>query len=281
MHLPFAQAGGYVAWKVHRLQLGHFGRLSTVPRSRYRRAVKSLRRSQRPRQQAPPPTPTPLPDDFRDADIELWARVEPFTMTTPGRVEVLARTVEYLVARPVLGAFVECGVWRGGSMMAAALTLQRLGVDDRELYLFDTFAGMPPPGEHDVKQGGRHASELADGPADLLGSIATLDEVRRNMLSLGYPDTRIHFVEGQVEETLPAAAPEQIALLRLDTDWYSSTKHELNHLFPRLVPGGVLIVDDYAYWRGARKAVDEYIREHDLALLLTRVDHGARVAVKV
>jgi hypothetical protein len=203
-------------------------------------------------------------------------------MTTPGKVHALVRAVEYVISRPVPGAFVECGVWRGGSMMAVALTLLRLGVTDRELYLFDTFEGMTEPGEEDVKQGGVPAADLLHGssPDSSVWAIASLDEVRAAVLGVGYPEDRIHFVQGPVEETLPEHAPAEIAVLRLDTDWYASTKHELVHLYPRLGPGGVLIIDDYAYWRGARQAVDEYVSENGLPLLLVRIDHGARVAVK-
>jgi O-methyltransferase len=247
----------------------------------------ALRRLLRPGGQAPvqPPRAEPadeLPDDFDETDAEVWRRVAPYTMTTPGKVHALTRSVEYVVSRPVKGALVECGVWRGGSMMAIALTLLRLGETDRELYLFDTFEGMTEPGAEDVKQGGRHAADILqhetrDSP---IWAVASIDEVREAILSVGYPEERIHFVQGAVEQTLPGAAPAEVALLRLDTDWYSSTKHELVHLYPRLASGGVLIIDDYAYWRGARQAVDEYIRENELALLLVRTDHGARVAVK-
>jgi O-methyltransferase len=223
-----------------------------------------------------------LPDDFDQADVELWRRVAPYTMTTPGKIAALARAIEYVVSRPVDGALVECGVWRGGSMMAIALTLLRLGDTDRDLYLFDTFEGMTEPGNEDVKQSGEHASEILrrEDRESPFWAIASIDEVRKAVLGVGYPKERIHFVKGTVETTLPENAPAQVALLRLDTDWYSSTKHELIHLFPRLSRGGVLIIDDYAYWRGARQAVDEYIRENELTLLLIRIDHGARVAVK-
>ena len=247
----------------------------------------ALRRLLRLGGQAPPEPPRPeradgLPDDFDETDAEVWHRVAPYTMTTPGKVHALTRSVEYVVSRPVKGALVECGVWRGGSMMAIALTLLRLGETDRELYLFDTFEGMTEPGAEDVKQGGRHAADILqhetrDSP---IWAVAPIDEVREAILGVGYPEERIHFVQGAVEQTLPGAAPADVALLRLDTDWYSSTKHELVHLYPRLASGGVLIIDDYAYWRGARQAVDEYIRENELALLLVRTDHGARVAVK-
>jgi O-methyltransferase len=236
---------------------------------------------------AAPETPpdrreAPLPEDFAEHHAEVWRRVAPYTMTTPGKIEALAQSVEYAVSRPVPGAFVECGVWRGGSMMAVALTLLRLGVTDRELYLFDTFAGMTAPGPQDIKKGGRHASDVlreTSRDASVWG-VAALDEVRAAVLGVGYPADRIHFVEGPVEETLPRDAPARIALLRLDTDWYASTKHELVHLYPRLGRGGVLIIDDYAFWRGARQAVDEYVQENEPTLLLIRIDHGARVAIK-
>jgi predicted O-methyltransferase YrrM len=105
-------------------------------------------------------------------------------------------------------------------------------------------------------------------------------EVRATLLSTRYPAERVHLVEGKVEDTLPAAAPEQIAVLRLDTDWYESTKHELEQLYPRLSPGGVLILDDYGHYEGARRAVEEYFAEHGGRPLLTRVDYTGRVGVK-
>jgi O-methyltransferase len=190
--------------------------------------------------------------------------------------------VEYVVARGVPGAIVECGVWRGGSMMAAALTLLRLGVTDRALYLYDTFSGMPPPSEADTTRSGVRAADLLaqEDEDSHIWAIASLSDVRAAVLSTRYPEQRIHFVEGLVEETLPAEAAEEIAVMRLDTDWYSSTKHELEQLYPRLAPGGVLILDDYGHWQGARRAVDEYFAENQINLLLNRVDSTARIGVK-
>ncbi len=167
-------------------------------------------------------------------------------------------------------------------MMAVALTLLRLGVTDRDLYLFDTFSGMTAPRDEDVRHSGERAADLlADESADAdIWAIASLDDVREAVLGIGYPRERIHFVEGPVEETLPDHAPDEIALLRLDTDWYASTKHELVHLYPHLAGGGVLILDDYGYWQGARRAVDEYIAEKNVQLLLIRIDNTGRIALK-
>ena len=204
-------------------------------------------------------------------------------MTTPPRIYALRRAVEYVANRRVPGAIVECGVWRGGSVMAIALTLLRLGVADRERYLFDTFEGMTAPGDEDVRHTGERAADLLEDEerGEHWLAAASLDEVREAVLGVGYPEERVHFVKGPVEETLPAGSPPEIALLRLDTDWYASTKHELVHLFPRLSTGGVLIVDDYGHWAGARRAVDEYVSEHGIVMLLTRIDYTGRIGVKL
>jgi O-methyltransferase len=223
-----------------------------------------------------------LPIDFDEIDAELCRSVGPYTMTTPPRIYTLRRAVEYIAARPLPGSIVECGVWRGGSVMAIALTLLRLGDTDRDIYLFDTFEGMTEPGAEDVKHTGETAGDIlaTSNRGSDNWAVASLDEVREAVLGVGYPEERIHFVQGPVEETLPAHETGEIALLRLDTDWYASTKHTLTHLYPRLAPAGVLIVDDYAYWQGARQAVDEYIAEHELPLLLNRIDYTARLALK-
>jgi hypothetical protein len=214
--------------------------------------------------------------DFDAGTLALLRRVLPFTMTSPARIVAVCSAVRYVEANTIPGAFVECGVWKGGSSMAAALTFKT----PRPLFLFDTFEGMSEPTAHD-----RHAAsgQLADSllrKADIDATIrcySPLEEVKRNMEATGYPPAQISYIKGKVEDTLPAEAPAQIAVLRLDTDWYESTRHELVHLYPRLSPGGVLIIDDYGYWTGARKAVDEYFRD---SLFLGRIDDTGRIAIK-
>jgi hypothetical protein len=100
------------------------------------------------------------------------------------------------------------------------------------------------------------------------------------MRATGYPEDKLHFVEGEVETTIPAAAPEQISLLRLDTDWYRSTLHELNHLYPKLVRRGALIIDDYGAYEGSRKATDEYFADRSNPIFLGRIDEAARIGFK-
>jgi hypothetical protein len=205
-----------------------------------------------------------------------------------GIVVGLVDALDYLQASGVEGAYVECGVWRGGSSMAAALRMLDEDMNRRELWLYDTFEGMTDPTEEDIRaRDGLSAAEKFDAAraarpddrSDWFWAEASLEDVRDNLASTGYPDELIRFVKGSVETTIPDAVPERIALLRLDTDWYESTRHELEHLFPRLQPGGVLIVDDYHYWRGARKAVDEYFLAKRLHPAFSRIGtNGAVIA---
>jgi O-methyltransferase len=222
--------------------------------------------------------------DLDPAFGALHARCAPFTMTTVERMYALWSAIRHVHAHALDGAIVECGVWRGGSSMLAALTLLQVGDTRRPLLLFDTFAGMSSPTDADVSTNGLRAADAWDtiegDVEDFVFAYATLEEVRRNMASTGYPEERIAYVQGKVEDTIPSQAPERIALLRLDTDWYESTRHELEHLWSRLVPGGVLIIDDYGEWIGARKAVDEFFADRQDAPLLVRVDATGRVAVK-
>jgi len=225
------------------------------------------------------------PSDFGPEEIALYEEVRPYTMTSPEAIITLAEAVRHLCRRRVPGAYVECGVWKGGTMMAIARTLLSLGRTDAPLYLFDTFEGMSPPTCHDVSRSGRSAEELLDEDKDpensLLWARAPLAAVQAAMGSVDYPVERVHYVKGRVEETLPDQAPEKIALLCLDTDWYESTLHELVHLYPRLQPGGILILDDYGWWGGAGKATDEYFALHGGLPFLFRVDDsGRRMALK-
>ncbi|MBT8621911.1 TylF/MycF/NovP-related O-methyltransferase [Polynucleobacter paneuropaeus] len=216
----------------------------------------------------------------------LVEQVKIFTMTSVERMYALYKSIKYIDSANITGDIVECGVWRGGSMMLVAHTLLALGQSDRDLYLFDTFEGLPKPDEFkDVDLWGNRAIDgwlpKQNGQEGSHWAEATLEDVRANLISTGYPLERLHFVKGMVERTLPSAAPKEIALLRLDTDWYASTKHEMEHLFPRLSRHGVLIIDDYGHFDGARQAVDEYISSHKAPLLLNRIDYTGRLAIKI
>ena len=223
----------------------------------------------------------------RVATRAIVRRALPYTMTGEPRLRALVHAVRDIVRRDVPGAFAECGVWRGGSVLAMILTLQQLGREDRDIHLYDTFEGMTEPTAHDVSEHDPPALETwsearARGVKAWPELFEDFDEerVRETVLGSGYPPERVHFVRGPVEATLPEHAPGSLALLRLDTDWYESTRHELEHLYPRLSEGGVLIVDDYGHWEGARRAVDEYFAQHPPRPRLDAVDYTCRIGVK-
>ncbi|RYZ19648.1 MAG: macrocin O-methyltransferase, partial [Chitinophagaceae bacterium] len=224
------------------------------------------------------------PSDFETFHKAVVAKVEPFTMTSQERIFGLVEAVDYIEKFQIEGDIVECGVWKGGSMLAIAETLSRYKNYNRKLYLYDTFEGMSAPTDEDVSHDNLKAEKLLASDANknenLVWAYSTLEQVKKTMSLSSYPEGQIEYVKGKVEETIPQTLPGQIALLRLDTDWYESTKHELIHLFPKLVQGGVLIIDDYGYWKGARKAVDEYFKENKIRILLNRMDETGRIAVK-
>ena len=224
------------------------------------------------------------PTDFEELHKEIVTAVQPYTMTSPERIFGLIEAVKYISRHKLEGDIVECGVWKGGSMLAVAKTLNIVSDQSRLLYLYDTFEGMSEPTEKDLSFDNKEAKSFLEADRDknknLVWAYSTLDTVKNTMRLSSYPDHKTNYVQGKVEDTIPGTVPEKISLLRLDTDWYESTKHELVHLFPRLVKGGVLIIDDYGYWKGARKAVDEYFMENNIQILLNRLDDTGRIAIK-
>jgi O-methyltransferase len=223
------------------------------------------------------------------SDQPTWIRqiiekVTPYTMTSPERLASLCQAISYICKNDIQGDVVECGVWKGGSMMAAALALMHFGNTERSLFLFDTFDGMSEPTDADVLASTKEKANslLLKGSKekDTIWGFSPIEEVSANLQSLGYPKNKVILIKGKVEDTIPYSFPRPIALLRLDTDWYESTKHELKYLYPLLVTKGPLIIDDYGHWEGARRAVDEYIEAERLPLLLNRIDYTGRIAIK-
>ena len=214
--------------------------------------------------------------------LKIFQQCKPFTMTSIERMYALYNAVKYVIQNDIEGDFVECGVWRGGSSMMIALTLKSMNINDRQLFLYDTYEGMSEPTENDIDfRGGNADSLLKQNVQDKENSVwclADLQDVQNNMKLTEYPLNNIKFVQGKVEDTIPQTISESIALLRLDTDWYESTAHELKYLYPKLQNKGVLIIDDYGHWEGCRKAVDEYFLNNPL--LLNRIDYTGRIAIK-
>ena len=228
---------------------------------------------------------TRLPIEASAQDAELINSLKGFTMTSSERLWSLINAVRHVVDNQIPGDLVECGVWRGGSVMAMARELSSLGVSDRRIWLYDTFAGMTDPTSFDVEAGSGmtaanmlSSTEVADG--DNVWCVAGLQDVSANVRSTGYPFENFTFVEGDVSKTLKSDFPDSISLLRLDTDWYESTRTELEVLYPRLSVGGVCIFDDYGHWQGARKAVDEYFAGLGHRPYMHPIDYSGRVLIK-
>lgn len=226
------------------------------------------------------------PDIKETAFWEMYHLCKPYSMAGVERMFSLYTAVNYVLSNNIKGDFVECGVWRGGSAMMIAKVLLYHNVTDRKIYLYDTFEGMSAPTAGDVSTTGVDATIMLQqnklSKSSTVWCYADLEDVQRNMGLTGFSRENIIYTKGKVEETIPAIMPnENIALLRLDTDWYESTKHELIHLFPMLQTKGVLIIDDYGHWEGCKKAVDDYFEKNKINMLLNRVDYTCRVGVKV
>ncbi|MEL7274060.1 MAG: TylF/MycF/NovP-related O-methyltransferase [Pseudomonadota bacterium] len=228
-------------------------------------------------------------DDYLSLETdfaEAFKRCAPQTMTSPERMFAVWQAVEHLSSTNVEGDIVECGVWRGGSSMMAACGLLHHKDETRQIWLYDTYEGMPDADERDrMAITGQSANEILAGQErsedNPYWAIAQIDTVRQNMAEIGFPAARTRLIKGMVESTIPEQSPDKIALLRLDTDWYSSTYHELVHLWPKLQKGGIIIIDDYGFWQGARRAVEDYFSSRSDRPFLARIDVTGRMAVKL
>ncbi len=200
----------------------------------------------------------------------LYRRVRTRTMCSNARLRGLYRGVRNVVKNEIRGDIVECGTALGGSAALMALTLRQLGVR-RTLWVFDTFEGLPAPTPEDPDF---EVANLFAGSC-----VGTLDEVQSLFVQLRVRD-QVQFVKGLFQDTLPAVDISQIALLHIDGDWYESVKACLDNLYDRVSPGGIIQFDDYGYWKGARKAVDEFLDARGIRAPLKKLDYSGRILVK-
>jgi hypothetical protein len=191
-------------------------------------------------------------------------------MCSPARLRALHEGVKYIVGNHLEGDLVECGCARGGSAALIALSLRQLG-ERRKIWLLDTFEGLPAP--------------TADDPDFEIAELFTgscrgqLDDVRDLFMQQGVAD-RVEFVKGLFQDTLSSTPIERIAMLHIDGDWYDSVKACLEALYDKVVPGGIIQLDDYGYWKGARKAVDEFLAKREIRAPLERLDYSGRSLLK-
>ncbi len=209
-----------------------------------------------------------------------------YSMTGPERLWSVIQSMKIINHKSIEGDLVECGVWKGGNVLMYLRMSERLN-KSRKVWAYDTYEGMSEPTEEDTNLHGVASTILLDKAPKIapegshnIWCYSTLEEVKSNVERHSSHADQVHYIEGKVEDTLqhPENLPEKIAILRIDTDWYESTKMCLEKLYPRLVPGGILIMDDYGHWQGARKAFDEYFAGKNI--YLHRVDYTCRLMVK-
>jgi O-methyltransferase len=180
--------------------------------------------------------------------------------------------LRYLLENGIEGDLVECGIYKADIEFTWIDVLQQSG-QAREIYLYDTFTGLTPPTDFDFELSG-HNQQLSTSQGTLEfwhlqqaygGWCAySLENVKSRLESTGYPVEKLHYVVGDVKETLQHTVPEKIALLRLDTDFYDSSLAEISALYDKVVPGGIIILDDYLFWNGQKKAIDEFFESRGL-----------------
>lgn len=195
------------------------------------------------------------------------------TMLPLERLDNLRHCIEAVIADRIPGDIIETGVWRGGAMIFARGILKALEVNDRTIWVADSFEGLPKPDE------ARFPIEAKTHSGVVMTSLykhfaASLEEVQGNFSAYGLLDERVRFLKGWFKDTLPRAPIERLAVMRLDGDYYESTHDALVNLYPRLTPGGFLIVDDYGEesWTYCRKAVDEFRAAHGITAPMVKVD---------
>lgn len=222
--------------------------------------------------------------DNEEAARKALSVVDQYTMCTYQRLITLYQQVTYLDQAKIHGSLVECGTWRGGACGMMALAHMADGEPTRQIHLFDSFEGLPEP---DAKQDGfqsvGYAEERTYGNLNPIGRcIGPLEDNRYLMHELvKYPEELTHYHVGWFQQTLPVAVDNlgPIALLRLDGDWYESTKICLKLLYPLVSSGGIVVIDDYGRWEGCHKAVDEFMSTLEQPLLLNHIDGSGRYVI--
>jgi O-methyltransferase len=187
------------------------------------------------------------------------------TMLSMRRLDNLQRCVEDVLERQVPGDLIETGVWRGGSVIFMRAALAAYGVKDRTVWVADSFRGLPPPEPE------KYPADLGDLHHTREALAIPLERVKRNFERYGLLDEQVRFLVGWFKDTLPGAPLDKLAIVRLDGDMYSSTIEALRPLYPRLSPGGYLIIDDYGL-SGCRAAIEDYRREHGIDEPIVGID---------
>jgi hypothetical protein len=221
--------------------------------------------------------------DFNPERKSLLSKIENYTHVNYQRLKSLYDISEKVSIQKIPGSFVETGVWKGGC--AGILSYVAKKYDYRNnLYFFDSFEGLPEPTEKDGSDAVKFAKGKKAGNLKSISKVAAGDEYIKDLLyhKLKIDQKKVHLVKGWFQDTLPTSSKEikKIAILRLDGDWYESTKVVLDWLYDAVVPGGYVIIDDYYYWDGCKKAVQDFIKEKGLSVTIRRQDMSGAYFIK-
>ena len=185
-----------------------------------------------------------------------------YTMIGHRRLDNIQMCVEDVLRNKVPGDLIETGAWRGGATIFMRALLKAHGNTQRKVWVADSFAGLPVPSKRD------DALNLSDyNPLKV-----SLDQVKANFRMFDLLDEQVVFLEGWFCDTLPNVPIENVAVLRLDGDMYTSTMDSLRHLYHKVSKGGYVIVDDYYSWPDCRRAVTEFLTEHSIEPDIKRID---------
>ena len=222
--------------------------------------------------------------EIKDDDLDFLKKINSYTMCAPANHWAIIQSINFIKENNIEGDLVECGVYKGGNIILFDYMSKKYKLN-KKIYAYDTFEGMSEPSDIDVDLKNKPAQETKTNYAKnkIIWCYASLDEVKNNVRKFN-PDyeNNFQFIKGDVLKTLKDEKnlPEKISLLRLDTDFYDSTMEELKTLYPRLVKNGVLIIDDYGHWKGAKKAVDEYFNLNKEFKWFHRIDYASRLFIK-
>ena len=218
-----------------------------------------------------------------EQELEEFEKINEISLTSlPNRWSLL-QSLHYINDNNIKGDIVETGVFRGANLVLINNFLNKSNID-KKIYAYDTYAGQPEPSNLDFDLKG---TSMIDKFSDLkkkniITVYCSLEKVKENIIKYSINDlSKIIFVKGKVEDTLDDERniPSQISLLRLDTDFYDSVKKSLEILYPKLISGGVLIIDDYGHFKGAKLAVDNYFKDKQ-KIWMHRVDYTCRLIIK-
>lgn len=215
---------------------------------------------------------------------KLYLKVRPYTMASSRRLANVYQLSKLVETHKLEGAFVECGVWKGGCIAVMAYVAKKVN-SNRKIWLFDSFEGLPEPNKKDGAKALEYAQGRSSGKLEPINQcVGPLDDVKEIFFSiLKIDENNIVIRKGWFQDTLPIAKNEigPIAILRVDGDWYESTKCCLENLYDNVISNGYVIIDDYSHWEGCKKAVEEFFEDRNIKVKLNKIDYTGRFFQKL